>query len=123
MITPPSEAGVEEVVVIVVLWLRLVIEAIGALVIGLGMVLATLRFLRGSFPPQVKDFTSVRLTLARFLAIALEFQLGADILSTAVAPSWDAIGKLGAIAVIRTALNFFLSREMHGVDERGSETG
>jgi hypothetical protein len=52
------------------------------------------------------------LTLARFLAIALEFQLGADILSTAVAPSWDAIGKLAAIAVIRTALNYFLSREM-----------
>ena len=123
MISPPSEAGVEEVVVIVVLWLRLIIEAIGALVIGLGMVLATLRFLRGSFPPQVRDFTVVRLTLARFLAVALEFQLGADILSTAVAPSWDAIGKLGAIAVIRTALNFFLSREMHGEDERGSETG
>jgi hypothetical protein len=56
MISFPSEAGVEEVVVIVVLWLRLIIEAIGALVIGLGMVLATLRFLRGSFPPQVKDF-------------------------------------------------------------------
>jgi uncharacterized membrane protein len=122
MISPPSEVGVEEVVVIVVLWLRLIIEAIGALVIGLGMVLATLRFLRGSFPPQVRDFTVVRLTLARFLAVALEFQLGADILSTAVAPSWDAIGKLGAIAVIRTALNFFLSREMHGEDERGPET-
>ena len=122
MISPPSEAGVEEVIVIVVLWLRLIIEAIGALVIGLGMVLATLRFLRGSFPPQVRDFTVVRLTLARFLAVALEFQLGADILSTAVAPSWDAIGKLGAIAVIRTALNYFLSREMHGVDERGAET-
>ena len=114
MISPPSEAGVEDVVVIIVLWLKLVIEAIGALVIGLGMVLATLRFLRGSFPPQVRDFTVVRLTLARFLAVALEFQLGADILSTAVAPSWDAIGKLGAIAVIRTALNYFLSREMHG---------
>ena len=42
----------------------------------------------------------------------LEFQLGADILSTAVAPSWEQIGKLGAIAVIRTGLNFFLSMEM-----------
>jgi uncharacterized membrane protein len=113
MIAPPSEVGVEEVVVILVLWLKLAIEAIGAVVIGIGMVLAALRFLRGSFPPLVEDFTAVRLTLARFLAIALEFQLGADILSTAVAPSWDAIGKLGAIAVIRTALNYFLGREMH----------
>ena len=40
-----------EVVVIIVLWLKLVIEAIGALVIGFGMVLATLRFLRGSSVP------------------------------------------------------------------------
>lgn len=109
---PPSDAGVEEIVVDLVLWIKLATEATGAVVIGAGMMLAVWRFLRGSFPPGVVDFTEVRLTLARFLAIALEFQLGADILSTAVAPSWDAIGKLGAIAVIRTALNYFLSREM-----------
>ncbi len=59
-----------------------------------------------------EGYTKVRLLLARYLALALEFQLGADILSTAISPSWDQIGKLGAIAVIRTALNFFLSREM-----------
>jgi uncharacterized membrane protein len=117
MIAPPSEVGFEEIVANLVLWLKLVIEAIGALVIGVGMILASLRFTRGSFPPTARDFIDARLTLARFLAIALEFQLGADILSTAVAPSWDAIGKLGAIAVIRTALNYFLSREMQ--DERG----
>jgi uncharacterized membrane protein len=112
MIVPPTEAGVEEILANLVLWLKLIIEAIGALIIGIGMILASLRFARGSFPPTARDFTDARLTLARFLAIALEFQLGADILSTAVAPSWDAIGKLGAIAVIRTALNYFLSREM-----------
>ncbi|MCC8407859.1 DUF1622 domain-containing protein [Mucilaginibacter sp. UR6-1] len=50
--------------------------------------------------------------------MALEFQLGADILSTAVAPGWEEIGKLGAIAVIRTGLNFFLSREL--AEERSS---
>jgi uncharacterized membrane protein len=87
------------------------------------MILASSRFARGSFPPKARDFVDVRLTLARFLAIALEFQLGADILSTAVAPSWDAIGKLAAIAVIRTALNYFLSREMHEeTDEVGLPT-
>lgn len=112
MIAPPSHVGVEELVINLVLWLKLVIEAIGALVIGIGMILAGVRFARSSFPPTVRDFIDVRLTLARLLAIALEFQLGADILSTAVAPSWDAIGKLSAIAVIRTALNYFLSREM-----------
>ena len=71
---------------------------------------------------MAQDFIDVRLTLARFLAIALEFQLGADILSTAVTPSWDAIGKLAAIAVIRTTLNYFLSRDMPGGAEWSSPT-
>jgi uncharacterized membrane protein len=111
MIAPPSGVGVEELVVNLVLWLKLAVEAMGAVVIGVGMFLAGHRLVR-AFPPTVTDFIDVRLTLARFLAIALEFQLGADILSTAVAPSWDGIGKLASIAVIRTALNYFLSREM-----------
>lgn len=62
----------------------------------------------------IESYNRIRLTLAPYLA--LEFQLGADILSTAVAPSWNQSGKLGAIAVIRTALNLFLTREMR--DER-----
>jgi uncharacterized membrane protein len=111
MIPSPSEIGAEEVIGNLVLWLKLAVETVGALVIGLGMLLATWRFLSG-FPPVALTFADVRLTLARFLAIALEFQLGADILSTAVAPTWDAIGKLAAVAIIRTALNYFLNRDM-----------
>jgi uncharacterized membrane protein len=112
----PGEVGVEGNVINAVLWLKLAVETIGALVIGLGIVNAAYLFVRALIPPQVKNYNRVRLTLARYLALALEFQLGADILSTAVAPTWDQIGKLGAIAVIRTALNFFLTREMR--DER-----
>ncbi len=58
------------------------------------------------------SLTAIRLILARYLALALEFELGADILGTAISPTWDQIGKLGAVAVIRTGLNFFLSTEM-----------
>lgn len=118
MILSPSEIGAEEIVGNLVLWLKLAVEAVGALVIGLGMTLAAWRFAT-SFPPAVVSFADVRLTLARFLAIALEFQLGADILSTAVAPTWDAIGKLAAVAVIRTALNYFLSRDMREPRQAG----
>jgi uncharacterized membrane protein len=50
--------------------------------------------------------------LGRSLALSLEFLLGADILRTAVEPSWDEIGRLAAIAAIRTALNYFLQREI-----------
>jgi hypothetical protein len=55
-----------------VLWLTLAVEAIGALVIGIGMSLAAWRFVVG-FPSAVIIFADVRLTLAGFLAIALEF--------------------------------------------------
>ena len=102
----------EAIVANAVLWLKLAVETTGALIIGLGIGVAGVQFVRGMAQARPGNFTAVRLTLARYLALALEFQLGADILSTAIAPSWDTIGKLAAIAVIRTALNFFLSREM-----------
>lgn len=52
------------------------------------------------------------LRFAGWVLIALEFALGADLVRTAIAPSWDDIGKLGAIAAIRTVLGFFLGRDM-----------
>jgi uncharacterized membrane protein len=112
LIQAPHEGVVENSIINAVQWLRLIVETTGAVIIGLGIIAAGYQFVRALVPPQVENFNRVRLTLARFLALALEFQLGADILSTAIAPSWDQIGKLGAIAVIRTALNYFLMREM-----------
>ena len=93
-------------------WIRLGVEAIGALIVALGVVLAAVLFVRALASRQTADFNAIRLTLSRYLALALEFQLGSDILSTAVAPSWTEIGKLGAIAIIRTVLNYFLGKEM-----------
>lgn len=103
----------EEVVIAAVDWLRLVIESIGAGVIGVGVLVSLSATVSAFWRNRTEEFVLVRLSFARYLALALEFQLAADILSTAVAPSWDRIGKLAAIAVIRTALNWFLTREMH----------
>jgi len=114
----PAEIGIEEWVVSAVLWLKLGVEAIGAMIIGVGVIVATYQFIRTLISSGIRDYNPVRLTLARHLALALEFQLGADILSTAVAPSWDQIGKLGAIVVIRTALNYFLMREIQEEQRR-----
>ncbi len=50
--------------------------------------------------------------LERWLAVALELALGADILRSAVAPTWTEIGQLGAIVVLRTALIVFLQQEI-----------
>ena len=94
-------------------WLGLAVETFGAIVIGTGILVAVaslVRHLLLSHPAA--NFSVIRLSFARYLALALEIQLAADVLSTAVAPTWERIGKLGAIAVIRTGLNFFLTREM-----------
>ena len=98
-------------------WLRLAIETTSAIIIALGLVIALYAFVR-AFARQrdpryaAEGYNGVRLTLARYLALSLEFQLGSDILSTAIAPTWTQIGKLASIAVSRTALNYFLGREI-----------
>lgn len=59
----------------------------------------------------------VRLRFGIWLALALEFQLGADILATTITSNLEALGKLAAIAVIRTFLNYFLNKELETVYE------
>jgi uncharacterized membrane protein len=105
-------------------WTRLVLGAAGVAIIAVGAAVAAM-----AIPAAMRDgqrFTQVRLDFARYLALALEFQLASDILETAIAPSWTRLGQLAAIAGIRTALNFFLGREMKeewaGVGERGEVT-
>lgn len=112
----------ELLVIAAVNWIRLGVESIGAVVIAIGILMAMAGFLRGAFSGNAAAFIGVRLTFARYLALGLEFQLAADILSTAIAPSWDQIGKLAAIAVIRTGLNFFLMRELRETHEGQRES-
>jgi len=110
------------------IWLATGAEAIGAAIIGLGVIEGAVRVLlifiarRGANEPggdrqEAKE--NVRLHLGRWLAVALEFELGADILRTAVAPTWSEIGQLAAIAGVRTALNYFLQKEIDKAQARG----
>ena len=90
------------------------VEFAAALIIAIAALEATIKsltlFIQRSAPPERKN--EVRLTLGRWLAVALEFELAADILNTAVTPTWQDIGKLAAIAALRTSLNYFLEREI-----------
>jgi uncharacterized membrane protein len=99
------------------------VEAIGIIIVAVAVVLATVRYVGGvALRRQTLPSDMVRLGLGRSLALSLEFLLGADILRTAVEPSWDEIGRLAAIAAIRTGLNFFLQREIAGeAAMRGSD--
>jgi uncharacterized membrane protein len=88
------------------------IEACGAVVIMIGAIVAIVKFVIALGRRDINQFSSVRLSLARFLVLGLEFQLAADVLRTAISPSFEEIGKLAAIATIRTVLNYFLNREI-----------
>ena len=93
-------------------WLHLALEALGAVTIGAGTLASLVLGVRAALVEHRAHVTEMRFELTRYLALALEFQLAADVLQTAVAPEWRTIGHLAAIGAIRTALNYFISREL-----------
>jgi uncharacterized membrane protein len=102
-------------------YLALGVEASAGVIIGLGAMEATYKALvlffgrRNSSEDAKED---IRLQFGRWLSLGLEFELGADILRTAISPTWTEIGQLAAIVVLRTALNFFLQLEIDKAAER-----
>jgi len=94
------------------------VEILAALIIG-AAVLQALWSYANSFVQTRYALSkeAIRIQFGSSVAVALELMLGADVLATAVAPSWGELGKLAAIAVIRTALNYFLERELRHIKE------
>ena len=111
--------SVEQFILDLVKWLELATEAVGAIIIGIGITLAIYSLIRHFKKEEPGDFNHIRLTLGKYLVLALEFQVAADILSTAIAPNWEQIGKLAAVVAIRTLLNYFLIKELES--ERARE--
>ena len=58
------------------------------------------------------ELRAAYLRYARWLIAGLTFQLAADIIESAGAPTWNDIGRLAAIALIRTFLNYFLEHDV-----------
>lgn len=63
----------------------------------------------------------VWLRYARWLVAGLTFQLASDIIESSIATDWDTVGRLAAIAVVRTFLNYFLERDLNDLRERQRE--
>jgi uncharacterized membrane protein len=93
------------------------VELIGALIVLAGVLITGVVYALSEARIRPVPYEHVRLLLGRFLALGLEFQLAADILKTAVSPSFDDIAMLGAIAAIRTVLNYFLAKEIEKAEE------
>ena len=138
LIAAASESGVsaleafthalEQPIGYVVAVVEVVLEmiALGCVLVGLFQTARLVIALRRRHTRQfLLPFLQVRLRFGIWLALALEFQLGADIVATTVAPTLVTLGKLGAVALIRTFLNYFLNKEMaevlHFQQEREKE--
>ena len=91
------------------------VEAAAALFIAIGAIEAMF-FLVQRYSPHARASVLGRkeiwVRFAVWLILALEFELAADVLQTAISPTWDDVGKLAAIAAIRTVLNFFLEKDI-----------
>lgn len=91
-----------------------VLNVVVTVIICAGAGLALLKLFGAATQPAL--FTSAlvdaRLTLARWLALALEFAVAGDIVLMVITPTWSELGMLAALIVLRMALNYSLEREL-----------
>ena len=98
--------------------IALATETLAILIVAIGAIQAAIECGRTILAPGVALAPRrIWLRFAAWILLALEFALGADVIRTAIAPSWDDIGKLGAIAVIRTALSYFLGKDLEEAEQ------
>ena len=100
----------------------IVIDLLALVLIVIGTAEAFFKGLQAMlWAPSERTARAIWLRYGRWLVAALTFQLAADIVETSITESWEAIGRIGAIAVIRTFLNYFLERDLAEIDERQHE--
>ena len=105
--------------------LRLILEYLSVLCVGVGVGVGLIAvfssrgplrsLLRRHLPPHLLQrgpLTAARLPFGGWLALVLEFQLGADVVQTTISREVSDLIALGAVAVVRTSLNYFLSLEL-----------
>ena len=106
---------VSEQATIIIDWLALLIILYGTIEAFLGIIPA-------AFSADNYKKREIWLRYARWLVGGLTFQLAADIIETSITTQWESVGRIAAIAVIRTFLNYFLDRDVTEVRARQHET-
>lgn len=96
---------------------QMFLETIAIFIIAIASVQTLVRLIRRlEIVKHQKNWELIRLNLGLALALSLEFLLAADIVGTAISPTWNSILQLGAVTGIRTFLNFFLQREVNQLE-------
>ncbi|NJM21152.1 MAG: DUF1622 domain-containing protein [Richelia sp. SL_2_1] len=98
-------------------------QLLALFVISIGLLKGLIIFLRNalSFSASAKTFQESRLQMGYSFSLGLNFLIGGSILRTTITPNWEDIGRLAAIIVIRTILNYLLLRTIQiSIPENGS---
>jgi uncharacterized membrane protein len=91
------------------------LSIIGAAITVWGILLSLVDFIKKEFSCKddcIKSNELVRVKVGSYLVLALEFFIASDIIKTIITPTWDGLGVLGAIVVIRTVLSYFLTKDL-----------
>ena len=103
-------------------YVALAVNLVAILAIAIGSIEATIGLVRVSLTNSTGQAkAAVWMRFAGWLIVALTFQLAADVVETTISPTWDDLGRLAAVAVIRTFLNFFLSRDMEEIRRQAAD--
>ncbi len=104
----------EELLKVTASHVALAVETVAVLLVAFGALNAVLEiitaFLRGRRERHWGRPIWVR--FGSWLLGGLQFALAADIVRSAIAPTWEQIGQLAAIAAIRTFLSYFLEKDL-----------
>ncbi|MFA5004905.1 MAG: DUF1622 domain-containing protein [Candidatus Omnitrophota bacterium] len=95
--------------------INLVLNIVGALIIIWGAIISLIAFLKNEIGDRSKTMQlneMIRVRLGGYLVLALEFFIAGDIIKTIIIPTWESLGILGAIVVIRTVLSYFLTMDL-----------
>ena len=100
---------------------KMIVEAAAVFVVAYGSAEAFLKLLWVIATPRAThgERKAIWRRFGVWLLLGLEFALAADIIGSVVSPTWQDIGELGAIAVIRTFLNYFLEKDLESAEREG----
>jgi uncharacterized membrane protein len=106
---------IEEVILEVMDYMIFFSQILATLVITVGMLRGFKTFVKDAIfdkGSSKEAMVESRIELGYSFSLGLGFLIGASILKTTAAPTWDDIGKLTAIIAIRTVLNYFMTKEL-----------
>ena len=115
----------EEFVALIARTAGTVIEGMAVLIVAFGSVDAFVRLMRVIVTPTAThgERKAIWRRYGMWLVLGLEFELAADIIGSVLSPSWQELAQLGAIAVIRTFLNYFLEKDLESADAAAEARG